>query len=72
MNVDFQNQNCRTKRKETLFKLLSLEPETLDELVRATGWGFEATQSTLLQLVVDGRVVCRNGGGRRLYRVKVK
>jgi predicted Rossmann fold nucleotide-binding protein DprA/Smf involved in DNA uptake len=57
-------------RKETLYKLLSVEPDTLEHLVRATGWGLETTQHTLLQLVIDGRVMCKNGAGIRLYHVK--
>lgn len=57
-------------RKETLYKLLSVEPDTLEHLVRATGWGLELTQHTLLQLVIDGRVTCKNGAGVRLYSIK--
>lgn len=57
-------------RKEALYKLLSVEPDTLEQLVRVTGWGMETTQHTLLQLVIDGRVTCKNGAGTLLYSVK--
>ena len=57
-------------RKEALFKLLALEPETLERLTQATGWGHEVTQHTLLQLIVDERVTCRNANGRRFFHVK--
>ncbi len=57
-------------RKEALYQVLKLEPETMDRLVKITGWGRELTQQTLLQLIVDNRVTCRNGNGRRVYFAK--
>ena len=59
-------------KRETLLKLLLLGPETLDRLVQITGWGREATQQTLLILIVDGCVGCRNGQGHRTFYVKHK
>ena len=59
-------------KRETLLKLLLLGPETLDRLVQITGWGREATQHTLLILIVDGYVSCRNGQGHRTFYVKQK
>ena len=59
-------------KRETLLKLLLLGPETLDRLVQITGWGREATQQTLLILIVDGCVGCRNGQGHRTFYVKQK
>lgn len=66
MNKPFRGND----RKEALFKLLSLEPDTLERLTQATGWGYEVTQHTLLQLIVDDRVVCRDSNGRRFFHVK--
>lgn len=63
-------QSLTPERKEVLYKLLCVEPDTLDRLTRVTGWGRDVTQQTLLQLVADGRVSCKNGGGVRLYRVR--
>ena len=65
------NSTTESKR-ETLLKLLLLSPETLDRLVQITGWGREATQQTLLILIVDGRVGCRNSEGHRTFYVKQK
>ena len=65
------NSTTESKR-ETLLKLLLLGPETLDRLVQITGWGREATQQTLLILVVDGYVGCRNGQGHRTFYAKQK
>ena len=63
--------NKPLERKDALFKLLSVEPDTMDKLVQATGWGREVTQQTLLQLIVDNKVSCKNGNGRRVYYIKV-
>ena len=66
-------QNLITESKgETLLKLLLLGPETLDRLVQITGWGRELTQQSLLILIVDGRVGCRNSEGHRTFYVKQK
>ena len=43
-----------------------------DNLVKETGWGHEVTQHALLQLIVDNKVSCKNGNGRRVYFVKAK
>lgn len=59
-------------KKETLYKLLAVEPETLDNLARATGWGRDPTQHALLQLIADCRVTCKNCSGRRLYYVRAR
>lgn len=64
-------ENSQAK-KETLFKLLAVEPETLDNLARATGWGRDSTQHALLQLIADCRVTCTSCSGRRLYCVRDK
>jgi len=71
MYRDPEFKTLAADRKGTLYKLLCVEPDTLEHLVRVTGWGLETTQHTLLQLVIDGRVICKNGAGVRLYSVKV-
>lgn len=63
-------QSLTPERKEVLYKLLCLEPDTLDRLTQVTGWGRDVTQQALLQLVADGRVTCKNGSGMRLYRIR--
>lgn len=45
--VSRENESPQAK-KETLFKLISIEPDTLDRLTKATGWGRETTQMALL------------------------
>ena len=67
--VSRENESPQAK-KETLFKLISIEPDTLDRLTKATGWGRETTQMALLQLVADGRVKCRNENGHRFYAAR--
>lgn len=47
-------------RRDALYELLSLEPETLDRLIMATGWGADGTRKVLLQLIAEGRVICRD------------
>jgi len=66
------NVNTPSNRKDALLKLLTVEPETMDNLVKETGWGHEVTQHALLQLIVDNKVSCKNGNGRRVYFVKAK
>jgi hypothetical protein len=55
------------ERKETLLKLLQVEPDDFSGLVRATGWGEEHTRMALMQLTVDRKVQHKNFGGRRTY-----
>ncbi|PKO77980.1 MAG: hypothetical protein CVU21_05430 [Betaproteobacteria bacterium HGW-Betaproteobacteria-15] len=57
------------ERKETLLKLLQVEPDDFSGLVRATGWGEEHTRMALMQLTVDRKVQHKNSGGRRTYYV---
>ena len=47
-------------RADTLYKLLAVEPDTLEALAMATGWGTPCTRKALLQLIAEGRVICRN------------
>lgn len=61
-------------RDEALLKLLSIEPETKDRLIVATGWPAEETESVLGRLLADGRVTYTTRGpgsgygvGRRRY-----
>lgn len=63
----FSSLSAVEKKKEILLKLLRIEADTLDNLGRTTGWNKEDTQMVLLQLVVDGKVKCRNANGRRVY-----
>lgn len=56
-------------RKDTLLKLLQIEPDHLSSLVQATGWGEQQTRMTLMQLTVDGLVSHHNMGGRRVYKI---
>lgn len=72
MEKDVINVNTPSNRKDALLKLLEVEPESMDQLVKETGWGHEVTQQTLLQLIVDNKVSCKNGNGRRVYFVKAK
>ena len=72
METDVINVNTPSNRKDALLKLLKVEPETMEKLAKATGWGHEVTQQTLLQLIVDNKVSCKNGNGRRIYFVKAK
>lgn len=37
------NVNTPSNRKDALLKLLTVEPETMDNLVKETGWGHEVT-----------------------------
>lgn len=55
------------KRKETLLKLIQVEPDHLGNLVQATGWGEAQTRMTLMQLTVDGLVSRHNQGGVQIY-----
>lgn len=57
------------ERKDTLLKLLKVEPDDFSGLVRATGWGEEHTRMALMQLTVDRKVQQKNSGGRRTYHV---
>ena len=54
-------------RKDTLLKLIRVEPDHLSGLVQATGWGEDQTSTTLLELTVDGLVRRHNRAGRRYY-----
>ncbi len=65
MNISHQSE-----KTECLFKLIALGSETLDNLTRATGWGYKETQDTLLQLIADSKITCRNVNGERYYMVK--
>lgn len=71
VNVD-QKVSRSAERELTLFKLLCVEPDTLDGLTQVTGWGQEATQHALLRLIVEGKVSCRNGSGKRLYAARTE
>lgn len=63
----FQPNSAAADKKDILYKLLQIEPDTLDNLKMVTGWSKEATQMLLLQLVVDGKIKCRHSNGRRTY-----
>ena len=54
-------------RSQVLLKLLQVEPDTIGNLTRATGWGEAETTKTLLQLIADGKVLCRTGNGFRTF-----
>jgi hypothetical protein len=58
-------------REQVLIKLLAIEPDTRDQLIKATGWDADETTAILDRLVARGEVGWRNGpagaGGRRLY-----
>lgn len=56
------------RRKDVLLKLIQVEPDHLESLVQATGWGENQTRMTLLQLTVDGLVRRHNRGGRQFYK----
>lgn len=58
-------------RAETLYRLLAVEPDTLHNIARTTGWGYKPTQDALLRLIVEGRASCRFVNQRQLYAVKV-
>jgi len=60
----------QSEKTECLFKLIALEPETLENLTRATGWRHKETQDILLRLIADSRITCRNTNGGRFYTVK--
>ena len=60
------NQN----RQEVLCKLLRIEPATLDHLIRDTGWGKDATQKVLVQLIAAGRLKCTNRDYGRWYSLR--
>lgn len=62
--------NYQSEKTESLFKLIAIEPETLDNLTRVTGWGRTTTQQTLLQLVADCRITFKNMNGGQYYMVK--
>ncbi len=63
---DRQEANLAQQRKRTLLGLLKAEPETLDGLIRCTGWGEHHTRMAVLQLCADGLVRrCRRG--QRMY-----
>ncbi len=65
MNIENQSE-----KKECLFKLIALEPETLENLTRVTGWEYKQTQEALLQLIAESRITCRNSNGGRYYMIK--
>ena len=65
MNMAYQSE-----KTESLFTLIALESETLENLTRVTGWGHKETQDTLLKLIADSRVTCRNVNGERFYMVR--
>lgn len=58
-------------REEALLKLLSVEPETKDQIVLITGWPAEETVAVLDKLVREHRVGYGRGPngchGRRPY-----
>ena len=60
------------ERKDTLLKLLKVEPDDFSGLVRATGWGEEHTRMALMQLTEDRKVLHKNYGGRRIYHAANK
>ncbi len=57
-------------KDELIFKLLYLEPDTVDHLVRITGWDRAIIHKTLLQLVADGKVKCTNQSSLPQYSVR--
>ena len=57
-------------KDELLFKLLQLESDTLDHLVRLTGWDRATIHKSLLQLVADGKVRCTNQRSLPHYSVR--
>lgn len=50
-------------REETLLKLLAVEPERRDEILKATGWPHDEAGAVLDQLVRRGLVTYRCSGG---------
>lgn len=64
------DSSINQSKSATLLKLLSIEPDTLDNLTRVTGWGRDTTQRALLELIADSRVACKNGNNCRTYYVR--
>lgn len=59
--------------EECLLKLLAVEPETKDGLIRSTGWPPQETLSALRNLRAQKRVVLSAGyrcQGARMYRLR--
>jgi len=59
---DRHEANLAQQRKGALLGLLSAHPETLDGLIRCTGWSEHHVLMAVLQLCADGLVRrCRRG-----------
>lgn len=59
--------------EETMLKLLAVEPETKDGLIRVTGWDVQETLSVLRKLVQQKRIVYSSGRRwqeRPMYRLR--
>ena len=59
-------------KDECILKLLAIEPETRDQIIRVTGWPVPETLAVLDKLVSERRVTYGAGpyntpGGRRYY-----
>lgn len=68
--VDRGTTPVNQDRHDVLVKLLRLEPATFDNLVLITGWGKEATQTVLLQLMAAGILKCTNRDHGRWYSLR--
>ncbi|MCR6480959.1 hypothetical protein NU688_32715 [Variovorax sp. ZS18.2.2] len=67
---DAVHPNRQILNQQVLIKLLRLEPESYENLVRVTGWSPEATHSALLQLIASGEVRRITRNGQRFFDVK--
>lgn len=56
-------------REDAMLKLLALEPASMDELVRVTGWGVYATREVVAGLVRERRVTSSIHWSTRVYRI---
>lgn len=66
-----RTQPVSQDRKETLLKLIRVEPDHIGNLTNATGWGEAQTRMTLMQLTVDGLVSRHNQGSVKIYKAVV-
>ncbi len=63
-------------REEALLKLLAVEPDTRDNLIRATGWPAAEARAVFDRLVRERRIgrwnwtTLKGSSGRRLYAPK--